>query len=201
MKLLVLDTETIGVECPQVYELGYLIYDTANGKVLIERDYLSRQTWDNTALMATSYYKSKIPQYEKKIADGTCKKQYWGTIMRILQKDIEKYQPDGLYAYNSNFDARSIKLTSDLHKAKINPTADGIHDIMKMINGITETDNYLSFCEMNGYMTKHKKPRVRKTAEIVYRYISGQTDFIESHTALEDSKIELSILLCALGAE
>jgi hypothetical protein len=43
-------------------------------------------------------------------------------------------------------------------------------------------------------MTKHKKPQVRLTAEILYRYISGDRDFIESHTGLEDILIETALL-------
>jgi hypothetical protein len=43
-------------------------------------------------------------------------------------------------------------------------------------------------------MTKHKNPRVRLTAEILYRYITGNNDFIESHTGLEDVLIETKIM-------
>jgi hypothetical protein len=64
---------------------------------------------------------------------------------------------------------------------------------------ITSTPEYQEFCRQNGYMTKHKKPRVRATAEIVFRYLTGQTDYTEEHTALEDSKIELTILQRALA--
>lgn len=59
---------------------------------------------------------------------------------------------------------------------------------------ITSTPEYQEFCRRNGYITKHKKPRVRATAEIVFRFLTGQTDYMEEHTALEDSKIESVIL-------
>ena len=36
--------------------------------------------------------------------------------------------------------------------------------------------------------------QVRKTAEILYRYISGEADFTEKHTGLEDVLIETQIL-------
>jgi hypothetical protein len=51
---------------------------------------------------------------------------------------------------------------------------------------------YHKFCEDNGYLTKHNKPRF--TAEIVYRFISKNNDFVESHTGLEDVEIEAQIL-------
>jgi hypothetical protein len=41
-------------------------------------------------------------------------------------------------------------------------------------------------------MTANNQPR--KTAEILYRYISGNIDFDESHTGLEDVLIEVQIL-------
>ena len=43
-------------------------------------------------------------------------------------------------------------------------------------------------------MTKHKTPQPRFTAEILYRFISGNKDFIENHTGLEDVMIEKEIL-------
>ena len=43
-------------------------------------------------------------------------------------------------------------------------------------------------------MTSHKTPRPQKKAETVYRYITRDTDFVESHTGLEDVKIETLIM-------
>ena len=85
-----------------------------------------------------------------------------------------------------------------MHK---NPTADGILDIWKGLTDphITQTEDYINFCKAHGFMTKHKKPRPQAKAETVYRYLMNQTDYVEEHTALEDSKIELAILLKALS--
>ena len=58
---------------------------------------------------------------------------------------------------------------------------------------IAKQKTYQAFCFKNGYVTKHKKPRVRLTAEILYRYITMDTTFIESHTGLEDVLIEKEI--------
>lgn len=43
-------------------------------------------------------------------------------------------------------------------------------------------------------MTKHKTPRPQVKAEVIYKYISGNYDFVESHTGLEDVLIEKEIL-------
>ena len=198
MRVLVLDTETLGVFNPSVYDLGYLIYDTADG-MLVSRDYITKEIYDNPKKMQTAYYYNKLPIYEERLADGYCKKTKWTYILRMLQRDINKYKPDGIYAYNSSFDTRAIAKTCELFRTK-NPTADGIKDIWKGLTDphITETEEYKKFCRANGFMTKHKRPRCQAKAETVYRYLTRQTDYVEQHTALEDSKIELAILLKAL---
>ena len=50
---------------------------------------------------------------------------------------------------------------------------------------------YKEWCYRNGYLTKNGRPKA--TAEILYRYISGQEDFIEEHTGLADVLIEKEI--------
>lgn len=200
MKILVLDTETLGVVKPLVYDLGYLIYDTETENILVKRDYLIKQIFDNNNYMKSAYYGWKKPIYEQMLADGYCKKVFWGVALDILRKDIERFTADGteLYAYNSDFDKNAIAKTCDFNKSKQNPTADGIIDIMDFIKPITQTEDYKNFCEKNGFMTKHSTPRPQQKAETLYRYITGQTDFEEKHMALSDSEIELAILLRAL---
>ena len=60
---------------------------------------------------------------------------------------------------------------------------------------ICKQKSYIDYCKRNGYMTKHKKPQARATAEIIYRYIKGDDNFNESHTGLEDVLIEKDILV------
>jgi hypothetical protein len=47
-------------------------------------------------------------------------------------------------------------------------------------------------------MTKHKYPQPQKKAETLCRFLRNDTDFVEEHTGLEDSLIELEILMTAL---
>jgi hypothetical protein len=54
-----------------------------------------------------------------------------------------------------------------------------------------DDENYRPWCEERGYITANNQPRM--TAEVVYRYITGDEDFTESHTGLEDVKIETEI--------
>jgi len=198
MKILVLDTETLGLTDQRVYNLGYVVYDTKADAKLVERDYVIKQIFDNARLMQTAYYADKKPLYIERLKDGACKKLFWGNACRILAHDIERFEVGAILAYNSRFDYKAIMKTCERYCTKRNPTADGIADIMKVIDTITETEDYKEFCKTHGFMTKHKKPRCQRKAETLFRYLTGQVDYQEEHTALADSRIELNIYLEAV---
>jgi hypothetical protein len=44
-------------------------------------------------------------------------------------------------------------------------------------------------------MTNHSTPRPRKTAEILWRFLTGNNEFEEQHTGWEDVKIESEIFM------
>jgi hypothetical protein len=54
-----------------------------------------------------------------------------------------------------------------------------------------DDEAYDTFCYENEYLTKNG--RKRYTAEILYRFLSGNNDFIEEHTGLADVLIEKEI--------
>ena len=56
---------------------------------------------------------------------------------------------------------------------------------------LKKDENYGAFCYDNDYLTKNGCRRY--TAEIIYRWLSGKEEFTESHTGLEDVKIEREI--------
>jgi hypothetical protein len=63
-------------------------------------------------------------------------------------------------------------------------------DILKLArNGLQNNEEYISFCEENGYMTNHKIPKPRLK---VYKFLFDE-EFEESHTGLE--VIEVGIFL------
>lgn len=198
MKIIVLDTETLGLQNPTIYELGFIVYDTESNSIIKERDYLIKQVYDNLDLFNTAYYSNKRPIYEEMLISKLIKRVYWGYALNMLLKDIEKYNVSEIYAYNSRFDKNAIKHTIQALNGVKDFESD-ILDIMNYIQPIVSTSNYQDFCESNGYMTKHKTPRPQKKAETLYRYLTNNTDFIEDHMALSDSQIELEILLVALG--
>ena len=198
MKIIVLDTETLGLQNPTIYELGFVVYDTETNAIIKERDYLIKQVYDNLELFNTAYYSSKRPIYEDMLVSKLIKRVYWGYALNMLLKDIEKYNVNEIYAYNSRFDKNAINHTIQALNGAKGFESD-ILDIMNYIQPIVSTQDYQDFCESNGYMTKHKTPRPQKKAETLYRYLTNNTDFMEDHMALSDSQIELTILMTALA--
>lgn len=195
---LVLDTETINLEKQFVYDLGYTIADT-DGNIVARKSYVISQIFDNKELFATGYYAKKMPLYLERLASGYSKKVGWGHAMRYLANDIKRYGITEIYAYNSRFDTKAIAFMCSWFKI-VNPLGSTeILDIMDFIKPITNTEEYKNFCKSNGYMTNGKYPKPQRKAETLYRYLLKNTDFVEEHTGLEDSLIELAILLAALG--
>lgn len=195
---LILDTETISLDKPFVYDLGYTIAD-ADGNIVAKKSYVITQVWNNKELFATSYYAAKKPLYISRLKSKYSKKVSWGNAMRYLANDIKKYGVSEIFAYNSKFDTRALNFMCAWYKVVNGLGGIQIKDIMKYIAPITDTEDYKNFCETNGYMTAHKVPQCQKKAETLYRYLTKNVDFTEEHTGLEDSLIELEILMVALG--
>ena len=195
MNILVFDTETISLNKPFIYNLGYRIM-TPEGEVLADRDFVIRQTYENLPLFATAYYANKRPLYTAKMRGKKARKVSWGEACRLMAKDIKAFGIKEAWAYNAGFDEKAFYFNHPFFKAKTRPLDSVVvRDIMDEIAPITDTPEYRTFCETNNFMTAHKTPRPRKTAEAVYAYITNNPDYCEEHTALEDSKIEAAILL------
>lgn len=195
---IVLDTETISLEKPFVYDLGYVIVND-NGDIIAKKSYVISQVWNNKELFATAYYADKKPLYYARLKNGYSKKVGWGHAMRYLANDIKKYGITEIYAYNSKFDSRALNFMCAWYKVVNGLGGIEIQDIMNFIKPITKSQDFVNFCESNGYMTNHKTPQPQKKAETLYRYLTDNVDYEEEHTGLEDSLIELEILMTALA--
>jgi hypothetical protein len=118
-------------------------------------------------------------------------------IRKTLLEDIAEFEVEEIYAYNMRFDYLSLNnterwLTKSQYRYFLTKDL-VICDIMKMARDvIAPMPTYKRFCEEHGYMTKNN--RVQLKAETVYKFITKDLDFIESHTGLEDVMIEKEIL-------
>ena len=194
---IVFDTETAnGLDDPIVYDIGGAVVDK-KGNVYETFSFVIYEVFcEMKDLMQSAYYAEKIPMYEKQIANGERKIVKYSTAKKYINELARKYNIKAMVAHNARFDYRSTTKTQRyLTKSKYRwfiPYGVELWDTMKMANDtICKQVHYKEFCYSNGYLTKNG--RVRKTAEILYRYISGEHNFIESHTGLEDVMIEKEI--------
>ena len=206
--IIVLDTET----CPLdkdfngvtpfnmfVYDIGWAVVDK-KGNVYETKSYINRDIFfDEKELMDSAYYSNKLPQYYEDIKNGTRKVATWYNIRKDLADTMARYNTKTVCAHNARFDDGATKNTLRwLTKSKFRyffPKKTEIWDTMKMAQDVVaKTPTYKEFCEENGYMTKHKTPRPQVKAEVLYKYITRDNDFIENHTTLEDVLIEKEIL-------
>jgi DNA polymerase III epsilon subunit-like protein len=136
--------------------------------------------------------------YWDDIKNGTRQLVTLHTARTIILDMMSRYNTTTMVAHNAGFDARALNMTERyVSKSKYRyffPYGFEWFDTLKMATDIYGNQpSYRRFCESNDYMTKHRIPRVRLTAEILHRYLSGDNDFAESHTGLEDVKIEAQI--------
>ena len=181
-----------------VYDIGCAIVDK-KGNIYETLSYVIYETFVGMKdVMKSAYYANKIPQYEKELKDGTRKLVTFSTARKNIISLMEKYNCDTMVAHNAGFDYKALNHTQRyISKSKYRyffPYGTKVFDTLKMAHDIYgKQASYKKFCERNDYMTNHYKPRVRLTAEILHRYLSGDDTFEEAHTGLEDVKIEAQI--------
>lgn len=206
--IVVMDTETCPLDREYkgvspynmfVYDIGWAVVDK-HENVYETKSYVNRDIfYGEKELMKSGYYANKLPQYYEDIASGKRVVASWYEIRKDLCDTLKKYNTNIVCAHNARFDDGATKNTQRwLTKSKYRnflPYGTVIWDTMKMsLDVIANTPTYKEYCLENGYMTKHNTPRPQVKAEIIYRYITGNDDFIESHTGLEDVLIEKEIL-------
>lgn len=206
--IITLDTETcngvmiddkLDLSDSLVYDLGFAVVDK-RGNVYETASFVIRETFYGMKdVMQSAYYASKIPQYEREIAEGKRRVVSFYEARMALLSTMRKYNTFTIAAHNAGFDMRALNTTQRyLTKSKYRyffPFGTTVWCTLKMARQtIGKQKSYRLFCEINGYMTKHKIPQPRLTAEIIHRYLSGDDTFDESHTGLEDVMIEKDIL-------
>lgn len=181
-----------------VYDCGWAVADKS-GNIYETASYLNRDIFVyERDLMQTAYYKDKIPQYIADVKAGKRSMADLYTIRAAMLDTIARWGIDTVAAYNARFDDNALKRTQAwCSKSKYRYFLPfGVvnwWDIMKMANDVVcKMPTYKAWCTENGFLQKNGVPR--KTAEMVYRFITGDDQFAESHTGLEDVLIETAIM-------
>lgn len=204
---LMLDTETANTfndengldrSSALVYDFGFAVVDM-HGNIYEEFSFVTDEIFnDMPEIMQTAYYAKKIPLYVAEITNGTRVVASLYTIRKTMCELIAKYKIFAVVAHNASFDYGVCNSTQRyITKSKYRyffPKGIEIWDTLKGARKVFgKNEEYLNFCAENGYMTKHEKPQPRFTAEILYRYLTNEIDFVEAHTGIEDVRIETII--------
>lgn len=151
--------------------------------------------------MSEAFFADKIPQYWADIKNGTRELKTFRNIRKALSEDCKNFEVGAIVAHNARFDYRSCTttqrwLTSSKYRYFF-PYDVEIWDSLKMARQtFGKSEEYKQFCIDNDFCVGGSRPRL--TAEILFRYLTNNVDFVESHTALEDVLIEAQIFKACL---
>lgn len=194
---LVIDTETCNtLEQPMPYDIGYAITDRY-GNIVLERSFLVAEIFiDMADVMKSAYYAEKIPMYWEDVKNGTRKIAPFWTIRKTMLEDMKLWGVKKVGAYNMGFDRRAlnnlIRYVSKSFKRYFFPFGTEYFCIWNMAcDVLLNRNSYVNFAMENGFVSEANN--ILTSAECAYRYIKNKCDFIESHTGLEDVKIEVEI--------
>ena len=202
IKIFMCDTETAGsLEKPLVYDMGAMVIDRNGNKIVDETiNHVNCGVfYYKKDLMETAYYADKLPAYRDEIWNG---EREVFDIMETRERVHQLFKDEGITvvcAHNARFDINALNNTvRDATNGKVRyffPYGVEVWDTLKMAQQILkDMPTYRKFCEDNGFITNHAVPRPRYTAEVIYRFITKNTEFEEAHTGLRDVEIEAQIL-------
>lgn len=200
-RIMMIDTETTNsLEDPVVYDVGFQVFDL-EGNTYESCSMINTEVFNDPNLMSTAYYAEKIPRYMEQVLTGKSVMIPWKSIKTVVKDSIIRNDCRIVCAHNARFDCKSLNLTQRYITTSkwryFLPYGVEWWDTLRMAREVLKQDgNYRQFCLDNGYVTSRNVSKY--TAEVIYRYISGENEFIESHTGLEDVKIEKEIFLYCL---
>lgn len=205
--IMVLDTETantftdetgrLDTSSTLVYDVGYAIVDI-HGNIYKTASFVNRDIFTDCAdLMQSAYYASKLPQYRADLAAGSRKMASTFEIRRAIVDDLREWGIKEVAAHNARFDYNSLNtLQRYVTKSKYRyfmPFGIEWLDTLKMARSVIgKMPSFIRWANENAYLNALGLPSF--SAENLYRFISGNEDFEEAHTGLEDVLIEAQIL-------
>jgi len=202
--IMVVDVETTGgLDNPLVYDIGYAITDK-QGYIYETRSFIIKEIFYNRSLMASAYYSEKIPEYVKDISEGT------RTVIPFLEMRndfielVKKYNVKTLSAYNLMFDTKA--LTNTIRYITKEPRAKFLPKTLKDIKlmciwclvceVLYTQKTFAKVAVRNGWVSE--AGNLKTTAEVGYRYLTGDINFKEEHKGLEDVLIEVKLMSYAI---
>jgi hypothetical protein len=175
-----------------VYDIGFTIIDK-KGNIYAERSFCIKEIFDWIELMNSAYYANKRPIYYNKMKNKEMEKvTIWEARQRI-KKALEYFGITEVYAYNAYFDYTTLNNTVRYISGS------GCRWFLPY--GVEVCDIWHIACQILGTQKLFQSENVRNdkgnlitSAERIFAYMEQNPDFEESHTGLEDARIESQIL-------
>ena len=191
---LVIDTETLGgFHQPIAYDVGGAVTDR-NGHIYETFHFAVKETIGNVKRMNTAYYADKYPEYLERLYNHEMVLAPFADICEHINALIDKYAIQTLAAYNLQFDLRAMKYTAleilgteEWTRADLKPLC-----IWCAACEILYTAKFCKVARENGWTTE--KGNICTNAEVGFRYISQNWEFLEEHRGLDDVLVEVQIL-------
>ena len=195
-KIMMIDNETTnGLEDPIVYDVGFEVFDLA-GRVYESASFINQDVFRDKELMASAYFLDKMPQYEQQIKNGESVLLPWCMIKWKIYDVCKRHNIKIVAAHNARFDYKSLNytqryITTSKYRYFL-PKGIVWWDTLKMARSVLSGNlEYRNFCLENEYLTSNNQNRY--TAEVIYRFLTGNNDFDEAHKGLDDVRIEKEI--------
>ena len=187
-----LDSETVGgASAPTgMYNLGCTIHDR-NGHIFATCSMLVMEHYDE--IRTDDYAKKNFHLYEERLARGemsavTTEEE----AVSIVRNLCHFYGVRYVMAFNSGFDFCKTICRQLLDEFEF------IDLWLMAVQTICHQKGYAKFCRENGFKSSSGKS-CATSAESVYAYITGNPDYTEEHTALNDALIEMEIFVKCLS--
>jgi hypothetical protein len=211
-----------GLDFPLIYDIGLVITDR-NGIIYYKNNWIVNEVFYNEYLFKSAHYVEKRPIYENMIYNKNINRTNWFDITAELDTIFALYNVTHVCAYNARFDfKKAFPFTNRfMYAYKKNKVNDFIetcitpasyekdkthtHDFKMRSKWYPILDIWTIACQTIFKMKEYRKladnygwytktGRYSTTAELAYRFISGDDNFDESHTALHDAEIETAIM-------
>ena len=201
MNIIIFDTETIGKVSQDLLNVGYKIIDlniqNATYKTLVERDYVVTDLINNEIYCLNDDFvgAAKYVKYLDAIRKKETIKRNLPQIFKTLENDLKRHNVLFGYAFNSQFDLDKFEKSAKKFGVD-NPLASlPVFDIWNYAHEyICNTSDYKTWACNNNILTA-TEVYIQQSVEAICKYLYGDLDFVEEHTALSDVHHETAILV------
>ena len=208
---IVFDSETTsfapqgGLGFPLIYDFAYAITDK-EGNIYKKENFIIKEIFHNK-LMENAYYAKKKPLYDEMLRSGKVQSISFAKAMYTMNKDMKNFPNITFCAYNLNFDLRALRSTAQYTKLAWYEKPETNSLFWKEVEyqdlwGMAVETIYVPQEGFKKFIVEHDlytpKGNPMTSAEVGFKYLTLDKDFVEDHMALSDVLIEVQLLAHSL---